>query len=125
MTNMIELQNQIDKLQRKVVEIKQRDFEKVVSEIVTNMRAYGITVSDLVKAKKAITKSVSVQARQKTVAKPKKVLPRGGEALAAKFTGPNGERWTGRGLTPRWLTALIAQGNKKEDFAVVAAPQPE
>lgn len=29
-----------------------------------------------------------------------------------------GERWSGRGLTPRWLTAYIKQGKKKESFLI-------
>ena len=41
-------------------------------------------------------------------------------APAAKYRGPNGEEWSGRGLTPRWLSALIAAGHTKEEFAVAA-----
>ncbi len=37
-------------------------------------------------------------------------------ARAAKYRGPNGETWTGRGRAPRWLTALEAEGNSREDF---------
>ena len=124
MSGLTELQNQIDKLQQKVAEIKRRDFEKVVSEIVVNMQAYGISVSDLVKEKKALAKNASLQGTAKKVPKSTKVSSKRKEVLAPKFSGPNGEAWTGRGLTPRWLTALIAQGHKKEDFAVVAASQP-
>ena len=125
MSSLIELQNQIDKLKLKVVEIKRRDFEKVVFQIITDMQTYEITTADIVKAEKATTKSGSLQGRVKPYARAKKATPRTKSVLTPKFTGPNGESWTGRGLTPRWLTALIAQGHKKEDFAVVAAPQPE
>ncbi|WP_296444256.1 H-NS family nucleoid-associated regulatory protein [Rhodoferax sp. UBA5149] len=38
--------------------------------------------------------------------------------MAAKFRGPNGEAWSGRGLTPRWLAALVAQGQSKEEFSI-------
>ena len=38
---------------------------------------------------------------------------------AIKYRGPKpGEKWAGRGLMPRWLTAYIKAGKKKEDFAV-------
>jgi DNA-binding protein H-NS len=40
--------------------------------------------------------------------------------VAAKYRGPNGEAWSGRGLTPRWLATLIAQGQTKEAFAINA-----
>ena len=42
----------------------------------------------------------------------------GGKKVPAKYRGPNGEEWTGRGRTPGWLTALEAEGKKREQFAV-------
>ena len=48
--------------------------------------------------------------------KTKKINPQ----YRAKYRGPNGEEWSGRGLTPRWLSALIAAGRTKEEFAVAA-----
>ena len=125
MTNLIELQNQIDKLQQKVREIKRRDFDKVVAEIISNMQAYGISVADLVKAKKASFKNTPTSSRAKNVPKPRQASTKAKAALVAKFSGPNGESWTGRGLTPRWLAALIAQGHKKEDFAVGIETMPQ
>jgi DNA-binding protein H-NS len=37
-----------------------------------------------------------------------------------KFRNPDNksETWAGRGLKPKWLTALLKQGKKLEDFAV-------
>ena len=37
-----------------------------------------------------------------------------------KFRDPKNldNAWSGRGRMPRWLTAAVAQGMKKEDFAV-------
>ncbi len=35
---------------------------------------------------------------------------------AAKYKGPNGEAWSGRGRTPRWLQALEAEGRDRRDF---------
>ena len=123
MNNLIDLQNQIDKLQQKAVEIKQRDFEKVVTEIIMSMQLYGISVGDIVKAKKASPKNTPTPSRTKNVPKPRKGSTKAKEALAAKFCGPNGESWTGRGLVPRWLAALIAQGHKREEFTVGVQPK--
>ena len=33
-----------------------------------------------------------------------------GAKRAAKYRGPNGEEWSGRGRTPNWLAALEAEG---------------
>ena len=39
-----------------------------------------------------------------------------GSQVAAKFRGPNGEEWSGRGRPPSWLTALEADGKNREEF---------
>jgi len=41
-----------------------------------------------------------------------------GVKVAPKYRGPGGETWAGRGVTPRWLKALIKQGHSIEDFAI-------
>ena len=40
------------------------------------------------------------------------------KSSAAKYKGPNGEIWSGRGRPARWLTDLEATGRKREEFAV-------
>ena len=37
---------------------------------------------------------------------------------AAKYRGPNGEEWSGRGRTPNWLAALEAEGRGREEFLI-------
>jgi len=44
--------------------------------------------------------------------------PMKGRKVAPKFRGPEGETWAGRGARPRWLSALIKQGHKLEEFAI-------
>jgi DNA-binding protein H-NS len=44
--------------------------------------------------------------------------PLAGRKVAIKYRGPQGETWTGRGLAPRWLTALESKGKKREKFLV-------
>jgi DNA-binding protein H-NS len=39
-------------------------------------------------------------------------------AVAVRYRGPNGEEWSGRGRTPRWLAAQEAEGRNREEFAV-------
>ena len=45
---------------------------------------------------------------------------RGGESgsLPPKYRGPNGEEWSGRGHTPKWLTALEATGRQRDEFRI-------
>jgi DNA-binding protein H-NS len=37
----------------------------------------------------------------------------------AKYKGPHDESWSGRGLAPKWLTALMADGHAKEEYLIV------
>jgi DNA-binding protein H-NS len=121
MDNLIEIQSQIEQLTKQASEIRAREFDKTVREIQAKMVAFGITLKDLAPAKgkrsakakavktaDAAVKSGAVKARRKNA----------GVVVAAKYRGPNGESWSGRGLMPRWLAALTAQGKSKEEFAI-------
>lgn len=44
--------------------------------------------------------------------------PKVRKAVEAKYRGPNGETWTGRGRTPGWLASLEAKGQKRESFLI-------
>lgn len=117
MSNLIELQSQIEKLQKQANEIKAREFDKTVQEILAKMQAFGITLKDLQPAKTRGAKT-----RAKTAASAKnaggKIKKKSATVVAAKYRGPNGEVWSGRGLMPRWLAALVAQGQTKDAFAI-------
>lgn len=41
-----------------------------------------------------------------------------GVKLRPKYMGPNGETYTGRGPTPKWLRSLERKGEKREKFLV-------
>jgi DNA-binding protein H-NS len=47
-----------------------------------------------------------------------KTLQDTGSKVAAKFRGPNGEEWTGRGRMPNWLVAQEATGRKRDEFLI-------
>jgi DNA-binding protein H-NS len=120
MSNLIDIQTQIQKLQKQAEEIRAKEFDKTVEDLLMRMHAYGITVKDLQRGMgkvtaKAGSRKMPVAARKsinkKRASKTKVGVP-------AKYRGPNGETWSGRGLTPRWLTALLNQGRRKEEFAI-------
>jgi DNA-binding protein H-NS len=123
MNNLIDIQSQIQKLQKQASEIKAREFDSTVRDILSKMNAFGITVKDLQVASAGKRKGHGRPAR--LVHEDPKKVGKGAKAkaigtpVAAKFRGPNGETWSGRGLTPRWLATLIAQGQPKESFAIV------
>lgn len=119
MSNLIEIQSQIEKLQKQAGEIKAREFDKTVQEILAKMNAFGITLKDLQPGKLRAGKAKSKTAAAKNAnSKVRKKSGKDAAVVAAKYRGPNGETWSGRGLTPRWLTALVVQGQTKEAFAI-------
>ncbi len=115
MGNLIDIQNQIEKLQKQASEIKAKEFHSTVQDIRAKMQAFGITVKDLQPGKGRGVKAKAGVAAKRAGAGAKK---KSAFAVAAKYRGPNGETWSGRGLMPRWLAALVAQGRTKEDFAI-------
>lgn len=40
--------------------------------------------------------------------------------VPAKYANPNNpsDTWTGRGLAPKWMQALIAEGRSKDEFLI-------
>jgi DNA-binding protein H-NS len=114
MSKLIDLQSQIASLQKQAEEIRGKEFEATVVEIRQKMQAFGITVKDL-----QSTKGKSKPGRKPKVATDKPVkVKKPTTAVAAKYRGPNGETWSGRGLTPKWLSSLIAQGGTKEQYLI-------
>ena len=77
MSSLIDIQNQIAELQARAQEIKTREFNEKVAMIKETMLAYGISVEDL-----------QGKSAKETKAKSSSPAP-------AKYTGPNGESWSG------------------------------
>jgi len=121
MGNLIDIQSQIEKLQKQANDIKSKEFTATVHEIQAKMQAFGITVKDLQSSKRGGRgKAKTATAKAPKAAKTTKIR-KASAPVAAKYRGPNGESWSGRGLMPKWLSALVAQGQSKESFSVVAS----
>ncbi len=113
----MDIQMQIEKLQKQAADIKAREFNSTVQDIRAKMQAFGITIKDL----QTVKRGTKGKSKKDTV--PKKRAGTGAaknaaKPVAAKYHGPNGETWSGRGLTPRWLVKLLEQGQTREDFAI-------
>jgi len=66
---------------------------------------------------KEIASSIGVTVE---IAEPSKSSPRKGGKVAVKYQNPANpaNKWTGRGMKPKWLRELIEQGRHLEEFAV-------
>ena len=120
MTDLIEIQGQIEKLQKQANEIKVREFKKTVQEILAKMNAFGISLKDIQneKAHSTKTKTKTTAKAESVGSKTKQKNVKASTVVPAKYRGPGDETWSGRGLTPRWLAALMTQGRAKEEFAI-------
>ena len=103
MSSLIDIQKQIAELQAQEAEIKAREFGEKVSMIKETMTSYGITVADI---------------QGKSAKAPRAAVGKSSNPAPAKYTGPNGESWSGRGLAPKWLASLIAEGHAKEEYLI-------
>ena len=109
MANYLELRARGEKLLAEAEDLRVKEFGEVIEDIKQKMKAYGLTAQDIGLSRAGAT---GVRRKKKSAggaAKPK---------AKARFRGPNGETWSGRGLTPRWLATLVSQGTPKEDFAI-------
>ena len=122
MSNLIDIQSQIEKLQKQANEIKSKDFHATVQDILAKMAAFGITVKDLQsgKGKSKVGRAAKGKTGAAKSLKTPKAARKASNPVAPKYRGPNGETWTGRGLTPKWLSTLIAQGRAKDSFLIAA-----
>lgn len=118
MANLVDIQSQIEKLQKQASDIRAKEFDKTIKDILSQMQAFGITLKDLQQAmgKGRTGKAAGKRAAPKPAAR--KRSAKAGTPVAPKYRGPNGETWSGRGLMPKWLSALVAQGRSKQEFAI-------
>ena len=114
MTKLIDIQSKIESLQKQAAEIKAKESKGILLEIHRKMIAYGITVKDLNEVFKEASKNNKTKTQIK-VGKSKANVKRESK-VPVKYRGPNGEHWSGRGLTPKWLSNYIAGGQSKQEF---------
>lgn len=95
-----ELQKIIADAQKHLEAIYYSNYKKVITEIKELAASIGVTVEIHEDGKKIIKKATS--------------------AVPVKFRNPNdsAQTWTGRGMTPTWLKALIAEGHDMAEFLI-------
>jgi len=109
------LKKQLDALLKKENAIKSKTHEKTLAQIVKLAKDNAITAKDIeaamgsTKTKKA-TKAKAVGARKSALK---------GAKVAPKYRNPSNheQTWSGRGVTPKWVAELKAEG--KLDTALI------
>lgn len=65
-----------------------------------------------------VQKLAAIGATLEEVFFPKRVTKHSRGPQAARYRGPAGEEWSGRGPAPRWMKDEMARGGAKEDFLI-------
>ena len=117
MTKLLDIQSEIARLQKQANEIRTKEFDSTVADILAKMAAFGITIKDLQTKPRKGSKTKSTTPLKALSKKAK------GErkSVVAKYRGPNGEVWSGRGLTPTWMKGLLETGATRESFLIQAS----
>ncbi len=116
-TSYIDLKTQIKALEEQAEAARKSELKAIIEDIKLKISAYGIGVKDLGFASKAsplkLPNGEKRTAKQiNSVAKPKiSVPPKYRSADEAKT-------WSGRGISPRWVTAYVQEGGKLADLLI-------
>lgn len=81
---------------------KTEEIEKLRTKVTESAHTLGVSIEELF-GLRAGSKRQTRHARGKQ---------------PARYRGPGGEEWSGRGPAPRWMKPLLAKGKTKEDFLI-------
>ena len=96
-----ELLAQREALDKQIEELRQAELRLAIEQVRQLIAEWRLTAED------CGFKSVAASGLKKAKS-----------AVAAKYRGPNGETWSGRGRAPKWLEALEEQGRQRAEFSI-------
>src|SRR4051812_22285622 len=108
----LQIQKQIESLQREADKLKRKEVDDVISKIKEAIAVYELTAADLGLEGKAVSR------RGPAAASRGRPAARGKAASAVKFRDEAGNTWGGRGPRPQWLRTALQAGKTLQDFAV-------
>ena len=100
-----QIEKEIQKLKDDARALQERHRAPALDSIVKAMLEYDIQPEDVSTAYRTATKTSRRSGAKQTI--------------APKYRDPSsGQTWSGRGRTPRWLTAAEEQGRHRDDFLI-------
>jgi DNA-binding protein H-NS len=90
-------------------ELKSRqahEVEELRAKVTEVAQTLGISAQELLRLPSAPARRVTRKTRHVRGKQP------------AKYRGPGGEEWSGRGPAPRWMKPLLVKGKTKADFLI-------
>ena len=82
---------------------KSKEIEVLRAKVAESAQTLGVSIQELF--------GISPQSAKRETKHPRGKQP-------PKYRGPNGEEWSGRGPSPRWMKPFLAKGKTKEDFLI-------
>ena len=101
MTTYQELLAQREALDKQIEELRQAELKSAITQVRQLIAEWQLSAEDCGFKPAAVSNSKKAKS-----------------AVAAKYRGPNGETWSGRGRAPKWLEALEAQGRLRAEFSI-------
>jgi len=98
---LLDLKREVDS---EVESRKAKEIEELRARVTESAQSLGVSIEEL------LGFSTSTRAKRETK------HARGKQP--AKYRGPSGEEWSGRGPAPRWMKPLLAKGKTKADFLI-------
>jgi DNA-binding protein H-NS len=99
---LIEIKRNVD---TEVQSRRTKEVEDLRVRVTDTAQTLGVSIEELF----GLPSSQRIGKRQTKHAKGKQ---------PAKYRGPNGEEWSGRGPAPKWMKPLLTKGKTKQDFLI-------
>jgi DNA-binding protein H-NS len=103
MATYLELRAQAEKLLAQAEELRAGERVEAIRDMKEKIAAYDVSAQELGFA---------------FGSSPRKSSAIKGKSPAAKYKGPNGELWSGRGRQPKWMVSALAAGKKVDEFRI-------
>jgi DNA-binding protein H-NS len=108
-SDLVQLRDELTRVVSRRIATERRVLETRIAALSELERGGGDSVGNRWRKRTALNGSEATAGKQH---------PLKGRSAVPKYRGPNGETWAGRGLAPRWLTALEKNGKKRDRFLI-------
>ena len=114
MNELVKLRQQIADMEKQAAQLQKQNRPAILAEMREQMAGYGITAEELSRPAAKTSRPKAPLAKSVSPAKGKKPVV----TSPAKYRGPEGQTWSGRGIAPKWLNALLVDSKTREDFLI-------
>lgn len=117
-TSYLDLKAQIEALEKQAEAARKNELEAVIANMKFKISEYGISAEELGFAVKASAKIARFT--NKTLAHQIAETATPKKSVAPKYAKADGTKtWSGRGISPKWITAYTEAGGKLEELLIV------